>query len=490
MTGGYVFVQTRPLTPDPLPPSARQVAFLTLRAIHRGTYADVALDRALRKHRSLSPEDRRFVTELVYGCTRRMRSLDALLDGLGRKSAQQQSPDFRTLLHLGLYQLAFLDRVPPSAAVDTTVDLAKHNRLRGLTGVVNGMLRSYARQQTASGQRFGFALPADPVDRLGVRYSFPNWIIEQWIERLGFGETEQLCQWFDRSPSLDLRVNRLRAEPTELLERLRSVGVTAQPLGAVPDAIRLEKLGGEIDRGGEVGVQESAIARLPGFTDGAWSVQDGSAQLVTWLLDPQPEETIIDACAAPGGKTTHIAERMGDRGRVWALDRTTSRLKKLRQSVKRLGLTSIRAATADCRAGVPLPAAVDGDEPIPTVCDRLLLDVPCSGLGTLHRRADARWRQTPATVAEIVTLQRQLLARAADWVRPGGVAVYATCTIHGPENGAIVREFLDQHPNWEIEVPPADSPLAPFCTDEGCLEIWPHRWQMDGFFAVRLRRRS
>jgi 16S rRNA (cytosine967-C5)-methyltransferase len=195
------------------------------------------------------------------------------------------------------------------------------------------------------------------------------------------------------------------------------------------------------------------------------------------LLEPQPGEVVIDACAAPGGKTTHIAELMGDNGTVWACDSTASRLKKLQQNAQRLNLTSIKICTGDSRN---LPKFTN-------LADRVLLDAPCSGLGTLHRRADARWRQTPETVGELSTLQGQLLESVATWVKPGGTLVYATCTLHPLENEGVIQPFLDTHPNWQIAPPPPNSPAAAFTTPDGWLKVWPHRHNMDGFFMVRLK---
>lgn len=530
--------------PD-LPSPARQAAFVALRSIYRGAYADVALDRILRRTPDLSPADRALTTELVYGSTRRMRLLDALIDHLATRPADRQPPDLRVVLHLGLYQLIFLTQIPNAAAVSTSVDLAKHNGLAGLTGVVNGLLRRYVRDRTAapaasvahsgattspadgSGRSatapsataalsataaveapveapaaatlaapplppsiplaLGIPLPADPVQRLGVQYSYPDWIVQQWLQRLGAAETEQLCHWFDQSPSLDLRVNRLRSDPETVRAALAEVGVTATPIPQVPNALRIEHwdvADPAVTPRHQPYPPKSKIEALPGFAEGWWMVQDASAQLAALLLDPQPGETIIDACAAPGGKTAHIAELMGDVGEVWAIDRAKSRLKKLHQNVQRLQLQSVQIRPGDSSTVLePTPLS-----PVPEQCDRLLLDAPCSGLGTLHRRADARWRQTPETVREVVALQTRLLDRAATWVKPGGVLVYATCTISAPENGALLRDFGDRHPDWAIEPPAPGSPLAPFATPEGWLEVWPHRWNMDGFFLARLRR--
>lgn len=519
--------------PD-LPSPARQAAFVALRSIYRGAYADVALDRILRRTPDLSSADRALTTELVYGSTRRMRLLDALIDHLATRPADRQPPDLRVVLHLGLYQLTFLTQIPTAAAVSTSVDLAKHNGLAGLTGVVNGLLRRYVRDRTAATSEsvarssaasppadrpgrlgssapsmataveppmtmapqvsvpsipsdLGIPLPSDPVQRLGVQYSYPDWIVQQWLERLGVAETEQLCHWFDQSPSLDLRVNRLRTDLETVVAALAEVGVMAMPIPHVPNALRLahwDVADPAVTPRHQPYPPKSKIEALPGFAEGWWMVQDASAQLAALLLDPQPGETIIDACAAPGGKTAHIAELMGDVGEVWAIDRAKSRLKKLHQNVQRLQLQSVRIRPGDSST-VLEPTEIS---PVPDQCDRLLLDAPCSGLGTLHRRADARWRQTPDTVREVVALQTRLLDRAATWVKPGGVLVYATCTISVPENGALLRDFGDRHPDWAIEPPAPGSPLAPFATPEGWLEVWPHRWNMDGFFLARLRR--
>ena len=442
--------------------NSRQLAFIALRDIHRqGAYTDIALDRVLRTA-DLKAADRRLVTELVYGCVRRQRTLDALIDQLGRKKSHQQPPDFRTILHIGLYQLRYQERIPASAAVNTTVDLAKENGFRGLTGVVNGLLRQYGRLAASSVD--SLQLPVEPVERLGILHSFPDWIIQMWIEQLGVEETEQLCAWFNQSPTIDLRVNPLRVSIEDVEAAMRTAGVDVQRVPHLPQALRV--IGGT-----------GAIQQLPGFNEGWWTIQDSSAQLVSHLLDPKAGDVVIDACAAPGGKTTHIAELMADEGKIWACDRAASRLKKVKENVQRLQLKSIQICTGDSRSFSQF-----------TNCaDRVLLDAPCSGLGTLHRRPDIRWRGTPETVRELSVLQGELLEQAATWVKPGGVLVYATCTLHPQENEGVIQSFLDHHPHWKIAPPSPDSPLTDFSTPQGWMKVWPHRYQMDGFFMVRLK---
>ncbi len=476
----------------------RQIAFLALKDIYlKGAFTDIALDRILKTSK-LPDLDRRLVTELVYGTVRRQRTLDAIIDQLGKKKAHQQPPDFRIILHLGLYQLRYANRIPPSAAVNTTVELAKENGFKGLAGVVNGLLRQYSRLSQVRGEgeegetkvlnsQFSvlninsklktqdsklsspsiepLKLPTQPIPRLGILYSFPDWIIKLWIEQIGVEETEQLCQWFNQSPTIDLRVNPLRVSIEEVEAAMKSAGIEVERISPLPQALRLN---------GAVG----GIQQLPGFKEGWWTIQDSSAQLVTHLLEPQPGEIIIDACAAPGGKTTHIAELMGDSGNIKACDRTASRLKKIPENAQRLQLQSISIYTGDSRN---IPEFINS-------ADRVLLDAPCSGLGTLHRRPDIRWRSNPQTVQELSILQQEILTHTATWVKPGGILVYATCTLNREENEEVIQSFLENHPHWQIEPPPPTSGLSTFCTPQGWIKVWPQRYQMDGFFMVRLQR--
>ncbi|WP_375467313.1 16S rRNA (cytosine(967)-C(5))-methyltransferase RsmB [uncultured Nostoc sp.] len=494
----------------------RQLAFIALRDVHRGAYADVALDRVLQKV-NLADNDRRLVTELVYGSVRRQRTLDSLIDQLAKKKSDQQPQDLRTILHLGFYQLRYQERIPASAAVNTTVQLAKENGFSGLTGFVNGLLRQYIRLAEKIKadplqlpenlvERFDFspdlenlspnlspkrgeALNSPPsllgkgvgglglaltfphdlncqVERLGLLHSFPNWIIQVWLEQLGLAQTEQLCEWMNQSPTIDLRINPLCTSIEEVEAALQSVGILVRRIPHLPQALRLIGSNG-------------SIQKLPGFKEGWWTVQDSSAQLVSHLLDPQPGEVVIDACAAPGGKTTHIAELMADKGKIWACDRTPSRLRKLQENSQRLNLQSIQIHTGDSRHFAQFQ----------NTADRVLLDAPCSGLGTMHRHADARWRQTPESVQELSLLQKELLTHTSTFVKPGGVLVYATCTLHPAENEQVILAFLAESPDWQIESPSGfEFPDSARTMPQGWFKVWPHRLDMDGFFMVRLRK--
>ncbi|EAZ93055.1 16S rRNA (cytosine(967)-C(5))-methyltransferase [Crocosphaera chwakensis] len=443
--------------------NARQLTLDILRHIDRQhTYTDIALDRSLTQN-NLNPSDRSLCTQLVYGIVRHQRTLDTLIDQLGKKKAQQQPPDLRRILHIGLYQLRYLNHIPPSAAVNTSVNLAKDYQLNRLSGVVNGILRQYIRKSKES--QDPLILPSNPIEKIAIQYSFPNWMIETWVKQWGEETTEKLCYWFNQTPTIDIRINPLKTTLQTLENQLIETGVNVTPLPPFPCTLRLQ---------GKIGT----IQTLPGFHEGHWTIQDSSAQLVSYLLDPQPGETIIDACAAPGGKTTHIAELMGDQGTVIACDRTPSRLKKVQQNAQRLQLNSIQTILGDSRHFTQF---IDQG-------DRVLVDVPCSGLGTLHRHPDIRWRQTPEQIQELSRLQQEILTQAAQWVKPQGTLVYATCTLNPTENQQIIETFLTHHSHWTIEPPSVDWLFYPFVTSSKWIQILPHEHHTDGFFMVKLKK--
>ncbi|MGA1475215.1 MAG: 16S rRNA (cytosine(967)-C(5))-methyltransferase [Prochlorothrix sp.] len=438
----------------------RQAAFLALKAIAGGSFADVAVDNALNRS-SLSPRDRRLATEIVYGCVRRQYTLDTLIDQLATKPASHQPSDLRLILQVGLYQLRYLSQVPASAAVDTTVELAKNNGFRGLAGFVNGVLRQYGRQAETAESGDPLVVPETFPEQWAVRHSLPAWIVAVWQEQLLGVEVEALCDWMNQTPNLDLRINPLRCSLDQVIKAFAEQDIKVEDL-PIPQGLRVKGAG--------------KIQDLPGFEAGWWMVQDSSAQLVGHFLDPQPGETVIDACAAPGGKTLHLAELMQDQGRILACDQTASRLRKLTANQMRLGMQSIEVHTGDCRQWHPDVQA-----------DRVLLDVPCSGLGTLHRHADARWRQSEITVKGLASLQGELLEAATHWLKPGGILLYSTCTLHPQENERQIETFLANHPDWTLVPPEPSSPLAAHALAIGWVKVWPQRANMDGFFMAKLR---
>ena len=437
----------------------RQLAWRVLLRVMAGAYADAALEGELARAPQLSPRDRALATELAYGTIRRRRLLDAWIDSLGKLPASRQPPKLRALLQLGLYQLLFSDRVPAAAAVSTTVELVKRGGLGRLAPVANGLLRSAQRRRAAAGAdpwqglELPAALQADPAALLGLRHSLPDWLARLLLQWLPPEQADAFALACNTPPSLDLRVNRRRCSREQLLADLAAAGVAAEPLVDLPQGLTLPGRSGE-------------LRQLPGYGEGHWCVQDRNAQRIALLLDPQPGERLLDACAAPGGKSTHLAELIDDRGEIWAVDRAEARLQRLQRNAGRLGLACIHTLAAD---------AAELAERRPDWLgsfDRILLDAPCSGLGTLARHADARWRMTPEAIEELVLLQRRLLNALAPLLRPGGVLVYATCTVHPAENEERIAVFLAEHPGWQ-------------CQERW--QRWPAAGAGDGFFAARLQ---
>lgn len=427
----------------------RRLAWEVLEAVAAGAYADVALERALRGQ-SLAPADRGLITELAYGAIRQRRWLDAWLDRLGKVPARKQPPRLRWLLHLGLYQLLCMERIPAAAAVNTSVELAKCHGLGRLAPVVNGLLRGALRAREAGE---ALTLPTDPALRLALQQSLPDWFCQELMAWCGVATAERVARACNQVPPLDLRVNRLRSTPEVVQAALEAAGLTVVAIPDCPDGLQVLGSGGD-------------LRRWPGYEEGHWCVQDRAAQWVAPLLNPQPGERVLDACAAPGGKATHLAELMGDQGEVWAIDRSPGRLQRVAANAARLGTGCLQAMAADAGALLERKPQWRG------AFQRILLDAPCSGLGTLARHADARWRVTPDSVAQLVPLQARLLEAMVPLLAPGGTLVYATCTIHPAENKERIAAFLQAHPEISLSHE---------------RQRWPDPEGGDGFYAAVLQ---
>lgn len=378
--------------------SPRLLAWRVLQAVAFGSYSDLALERELARS-TLGALDRAFATELAYGAIRQRRRLDLWIDWLGALPALRQPPPLRWLLHVGLYQLLALSRVPASAAIDTSVELAKRHGLKRLAPVVNGLLRSALRARQAHDHP---PLPAGPARRLADEQSLPDWLTESLLRWCGPDEAHQVAAACNAVPGIDLRVNALRCGREQLLKAFREAQVAADPLVGLPWWLTLPARAGD-------------LRRLPGFSEGNWSVQNRNARALSPLLAPEPGQWVLDACAAPGGKATHLAELMGGRGTVWAVDRSAKRLRRLEANASRLGLQQIVRPLAADASNLPAERPDWRGR-----FDRILLDAPCSGLGTLARHADARWRLTPEAIPSLVALQQRLLEAMVPLLAPTG----------------------------------------------------------------------
>lgn len=450
------------MTESTLHYSPRQAAVeVLLRLAGSALHADDLIDQELSRNRLQGP-DRGLLTELVFGVLRRQGTLDHCLRQLVQQPLEQLQLIVLLLLRLGLYQLRYLDRIPPHAAVHASVELASQLAPRA-KGLVNGVLRSYLRRENE------LSLP-DPQQQpkawLTAAQSLPDWLADQWLQQFPREEAARLAAASLETPPVTLRANSLRISRGMLLEQLEAANITAEPCRYASDGIRL--------------VSRCPVTELPGYRDGLWVIQDEASQLVSLLLDPQPGEQVLDMCAAPGGKATHLAQLMADRGLVTATDLNQRRVRKISESAERLGLACIRPLVADALQ----PGYLAGQQ-----FDRVLLDAPCSGLGVIRRNPEAKWRLNPTEITRCAARQRQLIEVAASCLKPGGVLVYATCSTAEEEDEAVIEDFLSRHHAFVIE---DDVPVLrshpDFCTPAGALRTWPHRHGCDGFFAARLKR--
>jgi len=446
---------------------ARDAALRALLQIERGAAAGSALDRALREVPDV--RDRALTTELAYGVTRMVGALDAELAPLCTRPLQALEPGVRGALRLGLYQLRYMDRIPAYAAVAGSVDLARRHARPAAAGLVNAILRKAAATGPPTPLR---AAPGEApgAAALAQAHSHPEWLVRRWLARLGPTETIRLLRANNRAPAVTLRANPLRCDGAALAAELATGGITCRPGRWLPEAV-------VVSRG-------MAPGRLAAFAAGRCTVQGEASMLVGHLADPAPGALCLDVAAAPGGKATHLAERMGNQGTVIANDSAAGRVALCRSAAARLGLDCIRTQVADGRA-LPLAFA--------DRCDVVVADLPCSGLGALAGRPDLRWRKREADIAALALLQAELVAAAGRCVKPGGRLVYSTCTTEPEENEAIVAGFLAAHPDYE----PEDA--RPRLPDElaaqpgaaaGLVRLWPHLHETEGFFIAVLRRQG
>ena len=446
--------------------SARGIAWDILLAVERGRFADAELGRRLARG-GLDPRDQALLTQLVYGTLAWQGWLDFLIRRCGRSPDTIDLP-IRVLLRLALFQLTKLSRIPEFAAVDTAVSLSKSFHKGAASGFVNASLRRFVRE------REHLTLPdpnSESAGDLALAWSHPRWLVEHWLAELGPADTRALLAADNEAAPTVLRVNRLRVEREELLTSLAAAGVSARPTQYAPHGIVLES-----------GCDPS---RLRGFAEGLFSIQGEASQLVTLLLGPKAQQRLWDACAAPGGKSTYLAELIGDEGHVLATDTNAKGLQSVRANALRLGLTCIDPTVADATR---LDTVVDPR----ALFDAVLVDAPCSGLGTLRQHPEIRWRRTAADLAALASRQRRLLDAVARRLAPRGALVYATCTIARVENERVIEEFLERQRDFSIVDPrPFLPPAAHALIDSaGVFRTFPHRHGLDGFFAVRLQRRD
>lgn len=422
--------------------------------ITKGAYTNIAIDRQHGRV-SLEGQERGFAVELSKGTIKAWGTLDWILNFYLARPVQELDPIIANILRMGVFQIFFMPNIPPSAACNEAVELAKKYGHEGTAKLVNAVLRSAVREpekvQWPDEEK-------EPMKFLARRYYHPIWMVKRWYEELGFAETEALLSCNNEAPTLGIRTQTLRNSPRQCAEKLAGEGFELSPSELVAEGFRVIC---------HPPLSQSRVLRI-----GEAFIQDEGAMLIAHLLEPKSGETILDACAAPGGKSTHIAELMGDKGTVIAQDIHHHKLALIRENMDRLELRSIKAVIGDATK-IHLQKRS---------YDRILTDVPCSGLGTIGRRADTRWRKSDHQIKELTKLQYNILHSASQALKVGGRLVYSTCTLTKEENEDVVEKFLNENPDFSLI--PVEDILPEF---EGkYLKLWPHLTGTDGFFAACL----
>ena len=428
--------------------NVRELVLGVLLAVTRdGEYSHIALKGALDKYQYLSKQERSFVTRVCQGTLEHMIWIDYVINRFSRVKVDKMKPVIRTLLRSSVYELRFMDGVPASATCNEAVKLAQKKGFHNLKGFVNGVLRNISRNLDV------VELPdkeQELVAYLSVCYSMPEWIVNLWLEQYSAGQVEEMLKAFLADAPTSIRVNSARIEKAALLERLREEGITVTEHEELPDALYISGY--------------DHLNALETFREGLFYVQDVSSMMVSHMAGVRPGDYVIDVCAAPGGKSIHLAELLKGTGMVEARDLTPYKVGLIKENILRCQLTNIKAVQADARR----LCQADKEK-----ADIVIADLPCSGLGIIGKKTDIKYKMTPQKLEELAKLQQEILDVAAHYVKPGGTMMYSTCTINRKENEENVARFLKEHPQFYLE-------------EEK--QLLPQAARQDGFFIARLKK--
>jgi 16S rRNA (cytosine967-C5)-methyltransferase len=431
-----------------------------VKILNRIDRTDAYLDKLLEieiKNSNLSGLDKALLFEIVHGVMRWMGRIDWILNGFYKGQFSKVVPNIKNALRVALYQILFLDKIPDYAAVNEAVEFVKKLQGQKYADIANGVLRSIIRSK--DGIRYPNA-DEDLIAYLSAYFSHPSWMVKRWVARFGREETEKLLIANNDKPTLALRINNLVTNKDEFKSLLDSVDLKYSDGKSLPQFIRMNSL--------------SNITNWEYFAKGFFSVQDESTGFPVILLDVKPGMRVLDLCAAPGGKTGFIADLMENKGEIIALDRFESRLKILNKNLERLKVSIVKTI------------AIDAHEFYDEIgFDRVLIDAPCSGLGTLTKKPDLKWKKDLGDIRKIVNIQQELLKKGASLVKSGGYLVYSTCTIEPEENAEIIKKFLSENENFRL-VDASSSISKEFVNEEGFVQTYPHIHNIDGSFAAKL----
>ncbi len=437
---------------------AREIAVnILIQILQKGAYSNIVLNNELNKS-ELEDKDRALVTEIVYGTIKYKYTIDRIISNFSGRSISKIDSFILNILRMSIYQIKYLDKIPDYAVVNEAVDLSKKISI-GASKFVNGILRNYLRKKDLV-----FDFKDDKVAALSYEYSFEPWMVKMFMEQYGVEITKSILKALNYTPNMSIRVNSYKGTYEDTFNRLKKLGYEIEEGFICPEAISIKK--------------GSSIENNPLFKSGYITVQDESAMLVAPILDADENHRVFDLCSAPGGKTTHISELMNNKGKVVAFDIHENKLSLIKQNAERLGLSNIEYRTMD---------ATQFNESLVNKADRVLIDVPCSGIGIIRKKPEIKWNKINKDMKALSAIQRNIMENAGCYLKEGGILIYSTCTLNKYENEKNIEWFIKKHPNFKVENVYLGKSNNIIYHDEGYITIIPNEY-MDGFFIAKLRK--
>lgn len=440
--------------------NTRELALKILLSIEEDkVFSNIALNKMIPEE--MDKRDVNFIRELVYGVVENKLYIDSIIRKASSIRIKKIHPSIMEILRMGIYQIVFMDKVPNSAAVNESVKLAKKRGNKGSIGFVNGVLRSISR----SPNKYISLDEKDPVEYLAIKYSHPRYIVEEWLDKYGYDFTKDLLENNNKTPSLNIRVNSLKTNRDELRKKLEKKCLICAEGVLSKDALVIEN--------------PHNIIELEEFKDGLFTIQDESSMLVGQVLNPREGSLVLDMCSAPGGKATHLAQLMNNKGKVIARDIHDHKISLIEENVKRLGTDIVTAELYD---------ALELDEGLRGKVDYCLIDAPCSGLGLIRRKPEIKWNRMKSHIDELMELQYKILSVGKNYIKDGGVLLYSTCTIFHGENLSMVEKFLKENKEFSLTpIREIDEKFDTFKTlNKGYIQLFPHIHGTDGFFIAKM----
>ncbi|KNF08742.1 ribosomal RNA small subunit methyltransferase B [Gottschalkia purinilytica] len=437
----------------------REVALKILIEINeKEAYSNLSINK---KTHGMDYRDSSFIREIVYGVIENKLYIDWVIESFSKIKLKKINNTVKEIIRIGIYQILFMDKVPDSAAVNECVKISKKYSNKGAQGFINGILRTIVRNKN------DIKLPDKSKDikkYLSIKYSHPIWMINKWIEDFGLEFTEELCKANNDKPKLNIRVNTLKISRDELLNKLNEKNMNAIKTYYAEDGIVVNS--------------PQNITETEEFKKGLFQIQDESSMLVAQIMNPKKNSVIIDVCSAPGGKSTHIAQKMNNEGKIISRDIHEHKVKLINENASRLGINIINAQKFD---------ALHIDESLINKADYCLVDAPCTGLGLIRRKPDIKWRKEEGNIDEISRLQYQILKNTSKYLKKGGILIYSTCTINKEENLNVITKFLDNNTEFKLldfsDLIQNSEKITP---KEGYIELFPNVHATDGFFIAKL----